>query len=75
MTELPSGKHSTKGIGKTSPDASEAVKRKDGVIIPAGKGVTDDKLKSDLLYNEYIVYDISQVNCQYLLKMNFKYKY
>lgn len=71
VAELPSGKHSTKGIGKTGPDPSEAVEREDGVIVPMGSLVTDE-LKSDLLYNEYIVYNILQVNCQYLVKIKRK---
>lgn len=73
ITKLPSGKHSTKGIGKTSPDPSMAHTRSDGVVIPLGKPVEDKKLKSDLLYNEYIVYDVAQANIQYLLKLKFNY--
>lgn len=66
---MPSGKHSTKGIGKTCPNAAEAVKLPDDVIIPVGNGVTDEKLKSDLLYNEYIVYNNAQIKCRYLVKV------
>ncbi|XP_058058337.1 poly [ADP-ribose] polymerase [Anopheles bellator] len=75
VQKLPNDKHSVKGVGRTQPDAKESHVRADGVEIPLGKGVTDDKVGSTLLYNEYIVYDVSQVNCQYLFKMNFKYKY
>ncbi|KFB53219.1 AGAP003230-PA-like protein [Anopheles sinensis] len=75
VTKLPTGKHSVKGIGRTQPDPTASHKRPDGVEIPLGKGVTDEKTKSSLLYNEFIVYDVGQVNCQYLFKMNFKYKY
>ncbi|XP_055614181.1 poly [ADP-ribose] polymerase [Uranotaenia lowii] len=76
VTKLPADKHSTKGVGRTQPNPSEAYKRPDGVEIPLGKGmVLDKKLQSSLLYNEYIVYDVAQVNCQYLFKMNFKYNY
>lgn len=76
VTKLPANKHSTKGVGRTQPDPSEAYVRPDGVEIPLGKGtVQDPKLQTSLLYNEYIVYDVAQVNCQYLFKMNFKYKY
>lgn len=75
VTKLPNDKHSTKGVGKTYPNADESHKRDDGVEIPLGKPVTDDKLKSSLLYNEYIVYDVAQVNVQYLFKLNFKHKY
>jgi poly [ADP-ribose] polymerase 1 len=73
IEKLPNGKHSCKGIGKTAPDASGSHIRSDGVVIPMGKPVVDDKLRSSLLYNEFIVYDIAQVNVQYLLKLKFNY--
>ncbi|GLV44778.1 Poly-(ADP-ribose) polymerase [Carabus blaptoides fortunei] len=73
IEKLPKGKHSCKGIGMTHPDPDKSV-MKDGVEIPLGNGV-ECKVKSSLLYNEYIVYDIAQVNVKYLLKMNFNYKY
>ncbi|XP_058823403.1 poly [ADP-ribose] polymerase [Topomyia yanbarensis] len=76
VTKLPTGKHSTKGVGRTQPDPNDTYVRPDGVEIPYGKGVVlESKLQTSLLYNEYIVYDVAQVNCQYLFKMNFKYKY
>lgn len=74
VTKLPADKHSCFGRGRTMPDPSESVVRADGVEIPLGKPITDDKLKSSLLYNEFIVYDIAQVNIQYMFRMNFKYK-
>lgn len=74
IEKLPSGKHSTKGVGKTSPDPTEAHVRADGVTIPLGKPLVDDKLRSSLLYNEYIVYDVAQANVQYLLKLKFNYQ-
>ena len=55
----PPGKHSTKGIGKTEPDPSDCAEI-DGVHVPLGKGVKRE-LESDLLYNEYVVYDVAQV--------------
>lgn len=73
ITKLPAGKHSTKGLGKTSPDPNMAHTRSDGVVIPLGKPVDNKKLKSDLLYHEYIVYDVAQANLQYLLKLKFNY--
>uniref|UniRef100_A0A182VQR6 Poly [ADP-ribose] polymerase n=1 Tax=Anopheles minimus TaxID=112268 RepID=A0A182VQR6_9DIPT len=75
VQKLSTGKHSVKGIGRTQPDPSGSHVRPDGVEIPMGKGVSDEKVKSSLLYNEFIVYDVGQVKCQYLFKMNFKYKY
>ena len=60
IEKLPVGKHSVKGVGKTEPDSSE-FSEIDGARVPFGKGVKKD-IKSDLLYNEYVVYDIAQVN-------------
>jgi poly [ADP-ribose] polymerase 1 len=73
ITKLPDGKHSCKGVGQTTPNPNEFVTRKDGVIVPCGKGLTDNNIRSSLLYNEYIVYDVAQVNINYLLKMKFNY--
>lgn len=74
IKKLPNDKHSVKGLGKTYPDPSEAKKLEDGVVVPIGKPVEDSKMASDLLYNEYIVYDVAQVNIKYLFKMRFNYK-
>lgn len=74
IEKLPKGKHSTKGIGSTQPDPKGAYTRADGVIVPMGKPITDKKISTSLLYNEYIVYNENQVNLQYLLKVKFIYK-
>lgn len=74
VEKLPKGKHSTKGVGKTEPDASDTITI-NGMEVPYGKGVQDNEKQSSLLYNEYIVYDIAQVNVKYLLKVDFKYNY
>lgn len=71
---LPKGKHSCKGVGRTQPDPA-ASKIIDGVEVPCGKGIKQKGAKSSLLYNEYIVYDIAQVNVKYLLQMEFVYNY
>lgn len=73
VKKLPEGKHSTKGLGKTVPDPKMSHTRSDGVIIPMGKPIIAKDLQSELLYNEYIVYDAAQVKIQYLLKMKFDY--
>ncbi|XP_041564508.1 poly [ADP-ribose] polymerase isoform X2 [Drosophila elegans] len=75
ITKLPKDKHSCFGHGRTMPDPKMSYVRNDGVEIPLGKAVTTEKFQSSLLYNEYIVYDIAQVNLQYLFRMEFKYKY
>ena len=77
VEKLPTGFHSTKGLGKTAPDPAN-VKEIDGstvgilsfrvksngflLQVPIGNGAKDSNLKTDLLYNEFIVYDIAQVN-------------
>ncbi|KAL8548020.1 hypothetical protein ACS0TY_007353 [Phlomoides rotata] len=74
MDKPPRGKHSTKGLGKKKPLESEYAKWKDEVIVPCGKPV-DSKVKaSELMYNEYIVYDTAQVKMQFLLKVRFRHK-
>ncbi|XP_053963564.1 poly [ADP-ribose] polymerase [Anastrepha ludens] len=75
VTKLPSNKYSVLGRGRTMPDPKESLIREDGVEIPLGKPKTDTNLKTSLLYNEYIVYDVAQVNIQYLFRMNFKYNF
>jgi len=73
VEKLPTGFHSTKGLGKTAPDPA-SVKEIDGSVVPIGVGVKDTNLKTDLLYNEFIVYDVAQVNAKYLFRMKFNYK-
>ena len=68
------GMQSTKGCGSTSPDESTYITMDDGCVIPCGKGVKDTKMNTSLLYNEYIVYDTSQIKMKYLLKMKFNYE-
>ena len=73
IRKLPKGKHSVKGIGMTEPDPASHVQTSEGYTVPMGKGVKGDKYSS-LLYNEYIVYDVAQVNLKYLVKFKFNYK-
>lgn len=62
MDKAPRGKHSTKGLGKMVPDPSEFRKLEDEVTVPVGKPVPSNVRASELMYNEYIVYDTSQVS-------------
>ncbi|XP_063974241.1 poly [ADP-ribose] polymerase isoform X2 [Diachasmimorpha longicaudata] len=75
IEKLPKNKHSTFGRGQTHPDPSKTHVMEDGLEVPCGPGVPA-KLPgpSSLLYNEYIVYDVGQVQAKYLIRMNFKYK-
>lgn len=73
ITKLPKGKHSVKGMGRTAPDPNATVSLED-VQVPLGKGVHTNIDDTSLLYNEYIVYDVAQVNLKYLLKIKFNYQ-
>uniref|UniRef100_A0AAV2KEV0 Poly [ADP-ribose] polymerase n=1 Tax=Knipowitschia caucasica TaxID=637954 RepID=A0AAV2KEV0_KNICA len=73
ISKLPKGKHSVKGMGRTAPDPSATVTL-EGVQVPLGKGVDTNIEDTSLLYNEYIVYDVAQVNLKYLLKIKFNYQ-
>uniref|UniRef100_A0A914VFI9 Poly [ADP-ribose] polymerase n=1 Tax=Plectus sambesii TaxID=2011161 RepID=A0A914VFI9_9BILA len=72
ITKLNKGKHSCKGVGGTMPDPKGQHVDENGVVIPMGKGVSTDRNGLSLLYNEYIVYDVAQVNIKYLLRMKFE---
>lgn len=52
--------HSTKGLGRTVPNPKEFVEL-DGVTVPCGKGIEAKLDQGYLQYNEYIVYDVSQI--------------
>lgn len=73
ISKLPKGKHSVKGVGRTAPDPNATIAL-DGVDVPLGKGVNTNIDDTSLLYNEYIVYDVAQVNLKYLLKTKFNYQ-
>ncbi|KAF6175035.1 hypothetical protein GIB67_039583 [Kingdonia uniflora] len=74
IEKLPEGKHSTKGLGKMIPQPSEYMKWTEEVVVPCGKPVPSKIKASELMYNEYIVYDTSQVKMQFLLKVRFNHK-
>ncbi len=46
----------------------------EGVKVPCGEPSKSGAVGSSLLYNEYIVYDVGQINIKYLLKVKFNYK-
>ncbi|XP_050364679.1 poly [ADP-ribose] polymerase 2 [Argentina anserina] len=71
--KLPEGKLSTKGVGGTEPDLSEAQLLEDGVMVPLGKPKEKPR-KGSLLYNEYIVYNVDQIRMRYVVQVNFNFK-
>lgn len=65
----------------TYPDPEMSHTTEDGMIIPLGLPIKDtnntqmNRLGYNRLhYNEYIVYDPSQVNIKYLVKLKFQFK-
>ncbi|KAM7274788.1 hypothetical protein ACFE04_016654 [Oxalis oulophora] len=71
--KLPQGKLSTKGVGGTAPDLSEAQVLEDGTIVPLGKPKEQEGHKGSLMYNEYIVYNTDQIRMRYVVQVNFKF--
>ncbi|KAF1384101.1 hypothetical protein PFLUV_G00138780 [Perca fluviatilis] len=74
-SNLPAGKHSTKGLGQTGPDPKNSVNL-DGVTVPMGPGVKTGVGQNNcysLLYNEFIVYNPAQTRMRYLLRVKFNY--
>ncbi|WVY95859.1 hypothetical protein V8G54_028010 [Vigna mungo] len=72
--QLPEGKLSTKGLGATAPDPSKARELEDGLVVPLGKPEKNLCLKSELLYNEYVVYNVEQIRMRYIVHVNFNFK-
>ncbi|KAJ1535003.1 Poly [ADP-ribose] polymerase 2, partial [Nowakowskiella sp. JEL0078] len=55
-----SNKDSTKGIGSTCPDPEQSIEL-DGATVPLGTPIKGEKASGSLLYDEFIVYDVSQI--------------
>jgi poly [ADP-ribose] polymerase 1 len=66
------GTHSTMGVGKVTPDPSGTVQL-DGVQVPCGRMIDSTSPRSDLVYNEYIVYDTAQVKMKYIVKLKWHF--
>jgi poly [ADP-ribose] polymerase len=65
---------SCKGVGLSIPDPSQSEKL-GKVTVPLGKIVDNLKLnESELLYNEFIVYNTEQIRMKYLIKVKFHFK-
>ncbi|KAK3842766.1 MAG: poly polymerase catalytic domain-containing protein [Linnemannia gamsii] len=70
-------KHSTKGCGQSYPKTSGDVIIEDNLRVPAGELETEPHTGPGyrLQYNEFIVYNTSQIKMRYLIKMKFDYSY
>ncbi|XP_036592249.1 poly [ADP-ribose] polymerase 2 isoform X2 [Trichosurus vulpecula] len=69
------GKHSTKGMGKMAPNPSHYVTLNE-TTVPLGPASDTGVLNPQgytLNYNEFVVYDPSQVRMRYLLKIRFNF--
>jgi len=77
VEDLPNTKyHSTKGLGRTIPDPRKNVVLPNGVTVPAGTNTSAPekvdrygRSKYNLNYNEYIIYDTSQIRMRYLIQI------
>jgi len=70
----PADKLSVKGVGKTTPDPKGTVTMPDGVVVPCGELEEKYGVRSELIYNEYIVYDTSQIKTRYLVRVKFDFQ-
>ena len=73
---LDENKHSIKGIGKWGPKEGEIIKEE--VFVPNGQIVSTGIsnviyifIQTSLMYNEYVVYNASQVKMCYLVRFKF----
>jgi poly [ADP-ribose] polymerase len=73
-SNLPKGKHSTKGCGLTAPPEKSYITL-EGCKVPIGQGEKVNINGGYLQYNEYIVYNTNQIRMKFLLKVKFNYKY
>jgi len=64
-----SGYHSVKGCGELGPDSAYDVIMNNNIICSLGHENKTGVTRSELTHNEYIVYDTSQINIRYLLKL------
>jgi len=70
--------HSVHGVGRMQSDPKKKLQCSDDVIACLGKIINNEELEknsleSDLIYNEYVVYDNSQVCMKYLVKVSFEF--
>jgi poly [ADP-ribose] polymerase len=69
------GYDSTFGVGKSCPDPTESTFLDNDVLVPYGACQPAPNVKkSDLLYNEFIVYDVAQVKLRFLVEVEFEFK-
>jgi len=78
--QLPDGHLAAFGVGERTPDPNAAYTLPSGCVVPLGKLVHSGVKKgfndgeTDLLYNEYVVYNTAQIFMRYMLKVRFVFK-
>lgn len=71
---LPEGCDSVKGVGKSMTDPKTHTKIEDNLVVPIGKQVPNKRVKSQLLYNEFVVYQESQTMIRYIIQAEFIFR-
>ncbi|WKY09054.1 hypothetical protein Q1695_001866 [Nippostrongylus brasiliensis] len=66
------GYNSVQGVGQMEPNPKKTIECEDGYSICLDKPVKSKKSNLQLLYNEYIVYDVDQIRMRYLIRTRFK---
>lgn len=71
---LPENMNSVKGVGKSCTNPKTHLRVEDDLLVPIGVQMAAKKVKSQLLYNEYIIYDESRAMIRYVIQAKFNYK-
>lgn len=71
IVTLPAGKHSTKGLGCYQPDPDTHVDIDGDVTVPIGRIVQTAVSGRSLLYDEFIIYDVSQIKMRYVVVVEY----
>eukprot|EP01126_Amoeba_proteus_P002837 TRINITY_DN10914_c0_g1_i2.p1 TRINITY_DN10914_c0_g1~~TRINITY_DN10914_c0_g1_i2.p1 ORF type:complete len:394 (+),score=95.10 TRINITY_DN10914_c0_g1_i2:68-1249(+) len=74
VEQLPPSFNSVKGVGRNYPDFNDSIVLPSGVTIPLGKKLSwkpasENQPEPTLRFNEYIVYNVSQVRMRYLVEI------
>ena len=70
---LPKGKLSVFGAGKMGPNLSQTRAMPNGCEVPCERLKPTGVKGGSLLYNEYVVYDVSQIRMRYLVQLKFNF--
>lgn len=70
---LPDGRHSTKGLGIWQPDPEQHIEI-DDVTVPIGQLKQGTSINKSLHYDEFIVYDTSQIKMRYAVIVEYNPK-